>query len=393
MKTSVRSEEMEFCAPFGTGRETLGETLLREGTGFLVQLGMIWAVVSLLGMAVPFVAFYRSLYFRSARRWTEFLPTSKVKDVFVGFVELNGKAESGADGPIIAPLSRRECVWTSREVEELRRGNKNRRYWETIIEERCDRPFYLSDETGRVLIDPTGAEIDAEILFEEEIDARDPRFFSGGKMLRRDSCKVRRFVERGVPLDSKVYVLGKTRIDDDAVAPVVKKDDSKWVYRIALGTEKDARESGGSAEKEYFGLAVLSAANFGAAFRAILWGTGWDGSGMEFEFAGGWSGLGNVLLVGATCGAIVATLWALCATIEFINAFIELRRRVDQARSNVEVELKRRFDLLPQLATATMLAARLKANCRRSWRRCGRRGSFIGSIRRKTAFALGRRAS
>lgn len=211
------------------------------------------------------------------------------------------------------------------------------------------------------MVDPTGAEIDSEILFDEEIDARDPRFFSGGKMLRRDSCKVRRFVERGVPLDSKVYVLGKTRIDDDAVAPVVKKDDSKWGYRIALGTEKDARESGGLAEKEYFWLAVLSAANFGAAVRAILWGTGWDGSGMEFEFAGGWSGLGNVLLVGATCGAIVATLWALCATIGFIDAFIELRRRVDQARSNVEVELKRRFDLLPQLATATMLAARYES--------------------------------
>lgn len=97
---------MEFCAPFGIGRETLGETLLREGTGVLVQLGMIWAVVSLLGMAVPFVAFYRSLYFRSARRWTEFLPTSKVKDVLVGFVELNGKAESGADGSIIAPRMR-----------------------------------------------------------------------------------------------------------------------------------------------------------------------------------------------------------------------------------------------------------------------------------------------
>lgn len=295
------------------------------------------------------------------RRWTEFLPTSKIKDVFVGFVELNGKAESGSDGPIIAPLSRRECVWTSRKVEELRGGYKNRRYWETIIEERCDRPFYLSDETGKVLVDPTGAEIDSEILFDEEIDARDPRFFSGGKMLRRDSCKVRCFVERGVPLDSKVYVLGKTRIDDDAVAPVVKKDDSKWVYRIVLGAEADARVSGASAEKDNFWLAVLSAANFGAAVRAILWGTGWDGSGMEFEFAGGWGGLGNVLLVGATCGAIVATLWALCATIEFTNAFIELRCCVDQARSNVDVELKRRFDLLPQLATATKLAVRYES--------------------------------
>lgn len=76
---------MGFYASFGIGRETLGETLLREGAGFLVQLGMTWALLSLLSMAVPFVAFYYSLYFRSARRWTDFLPTSNSERRFYRF--------------------------------------------------------------------------------------------------------------------------------------------------------------------------------------------------------------------------------------------------------------------------------------------------------------------
>lgn len=82
-------------------------------------------------------------------------------------------------------------------------------------------------------------------------------------MLRRDSCKVRRFVERGVPLDSKVYVLGKTRIDDDAVAPVVKKRRFEMGLSNCLGNRKRRAR-----ERRFGGKGVFGV---GGSFGGKFW--------------------------------------------------------------------------------------------------------------------------
>ncbi len=60
--------------------------------------------------------------------------------------------------PQKAPLSNMDAGWWSCRVEELRSNGKNS-HWETIKQVGSNDLFYLEDPTGRVLVNPLGAEL------------------------------------------------------------------------------------------------------------------------------------------------------------------------------------------------------------------------------------------
>jgi hypothetical protein len=90
-------------------------------------------------------------------------PTSKVRSAHQGYVELEGVARPMGDAPLTAPLTHLPCCWYRYRVEELQtvygaRGETRRR-WKTIDYGASTDTFWLDDGTGRVAIDPEGADL------------------------------------------------------------------------------------------------------------------------------------------------------------------------------------------------------------------------------------------
>ena len=117
---------------------------------------------------------------RRARAFED-TPTSKVRSAAQGYAEFSGRARALPGEPILAPLSHRRCVWFHYRIEE--RGSFQRRGWTTVDEETSDAIFALDDDTGRLVIDPTGADVSAvgsEVWYGNESDTpaalRPPRW-------------------------------------------------------------------------------------------------------------------------------------------------------------------------------------------------------------------------
>lgn len=95
-------------------------------------------------------------------RLIEDTPTAKIRSAPQGYVELEGNGRLMDGPPIIAKLSGLPCVWFRYRIEELvathHRGHTQRR-WETIDKGESTETFWLQDETGRVVVDPEGADV------------------------------------------------------------------------------------------------------------------------------------------------------------------------------------------------------------------------------------------
>ena len=103
---------------------------------------------------------WRSLY---RIRLIHDTPTAKTRSAHQGYVELEGVARMMDDAPITAKLSGLPCCWYRYRVEELEhyhdsRG-RSRTRWRVIDSGTSDDTFWLEDDTGRVAVDPAGAEI------------------------------------------------------------------------------------------------------------------------------------------------------------------------------------------------------------------------------------------
>jgi len=91
-------------------------------------------------------------------------PTSKVRSIAMGLVEINGRAR--AIELLVTPFSDTECVWYRYEIKEYRqhtsRDSKGRtrtsHRWETIRTGSRATPFFCEDDTAKVWVDPDGAD-------------------------------------------------------------------------------------------------------------------------------------------------------------------------------------------------------------------------------------------
>ena len=117
---------------------------LESRTGWLWVLG-IMAVVSLF-------AWFSALRRLRAVRDT---PTSRIASAAQGYVELIGHGKQFSDPPLLSKLSALPCLWYRYKVE--RKNSKNE--WTTQDSGESSDPFLIEDDSGRCVVDPTGAEI------------------------------------------------------------------------------------------------------------------------------------------------------------------------------------------------------------------------------------------
>jgi hypothetical protein len=154
----------------------------------------IWAAIGFLG---GLVLFYRGFRMLQRKRLILNTPTSKIRSASLGLVEVNGLAA----GPytIPAPITARPCYYYRTRAWECHRSGK-REEWRLAADESLHVPFYLDDNTGRVLVDPNGADMDIHRDFQEEYGGS---LFFGKEM----PPNVRAFLTRyGVSGDRRVKV-------------------------------------------------------------------------------------------------------------------------------------------------------------------------------------------
>jgi hypothetical protein len=92
-------------------------------------------------------------------------PVSKIRSASMGMVELSGLAV----GPhtLIAPITSRPCYYHRTLAWEWKQSGKNKR-WVKVAAECMHVPFFLDDNTAKVMIDPRGADLDLHRDFQEE---------------------------------------------------------------------------------------------------------------------------------------------------------------------------------------------------------------------------------
>jgi len=128
---------------------------------FLVAMPNTLLVFGAVGAATGFYCFYQGLRLLQHRRLILNTPASKIRSASMGLVEVSGTAV----GPYLttSPLKQAKCYYY-RSVVWQQRGSTN---WVKVAEESMHVPFYLDDDTGKILIDPRGAEMELHCDFRE----------------------------------------------------------------------------------------------------------------------------------------------------------------------------------------------------------------------------------
>ena len=126
----------------------------------------------ILGFLAGIVIFFYGFRLLQRRRLILDTPFSKIRSASMGMVEVSGLAV----GPytMIAPVTAHPCYYYRTLVWEYKQNGKNKE-WVRIAGECMHVPFFVDDNTGRVLVDPRSADLDLHRDFREEFNGS---FFS-----------------------------------------------------------------------------------------------------------------------------------------------------------------------------------------------------------------------
>jgi hypothetical protein len=126
------------------------------------QRFLIWPVI---GIAAGVYGFFRGFRILQRKRLILNTPASKIRSASMGLVEISGIAV----GPhiITSALQQVECYYYRSIAWEWKQRGKSSE-WVKAAEETLYVPFYVDDNTDKLLIDPRGAEMDLHCDFQEE---------------------------------------------------------------------------------------------------------------------------------------------------------------------------------------------------------------------------------
>jgi len=127
-------------------------------------------IIFLFFFVVGIVLFIFGFHYLKLKRLIENIPTSKIRSIAMGLVEIFGEVETMTEHTLKSPFTWIDCVYYRYKIEEYRQSGKGGGHWFTIKSGDESMLFYLKDETGKVIIDSRGAKI---------VLSKDNRFQSG----------------------------------------------------------------------------------------------------------------------------------------------------------------------------------------------------------------------
>lgn len=307
------------------------------GTAIVSHLYIIGPVLSLFCLAWAYKEAKR-------RRQMQGLPTSRVKGVFIGFVELQGILR--CQNPVTSFLAELPCAfyrysvqeeWRRVVVERDSKGNTRTRTesgWSEVASGSRMTCFDLEDETGQIQIWPEGAEIEPASILSRTCGRNDPMYYDKGPAgAISDSTHTRRFTEEILPLDRLIFVVGQSRGRADRVEPEIAFHRDAPRFLISVRQEAQIISSHGWTE---FGALIFGAILCIGLPAFQIYQTEFRPFRPDMLIAYG----GLFLLVLGLQGAIGV-----------YNSLIDIHQRVKQGFSLIDVQLKRRYDLLTNLIT------------------------------------------
>jgi hypothetical protein len=278
------------------------------------------------------------------------VPTSKVKGVFIGLNELKGAARVAE--PLTSYLAEEKCIWYSYKIEEEweRRETSNdgdgnsktetKSGWTVIDDGEQRQVFHLEDDTGEIRVLPEKAKFIGDRVLKDTVRRTESLYHGKGpRRVIADSTGRRRFVEHAIRANSDLYLLGSARVREDVVEPEIAYDELDKLFLISSKSEE-------SLTRRYALISFFSFLGGTVAMAFFPWG-------LAFALSGGDSAvpLQPLLMILAVffyglvvCGLYLSLIY---------NGLISVMQRVQRAWSLVEIQLQRRFDLIPRLVGCT----------------------------------------
>lgn len=314
---------------------------------------LFWLVTVLAGIPALVFLIVGIRQFRK-RAMLRAMPTTPIAGVFVGEVEIKGKAMT--ESPVVGYLSGHPCLryewsvaehWTRTRMVTVRdsKGRTHTRMerysgTDTVASGGEIALHEVEDATGRVLLQPEGASIEQAVIFESTVGEGDPLYYGKGPDGAVSGSDGRRtFSESGIVVGAPLYVVGFAREREDAVA-----------VEIAAGGRKGSATEGANPRMFLISTRDESAITRGHAI-----------AGWVCFCLGALATLGFLALecppVDVPAFPIAFTL-ALSAYLGLFglawlwstyNELVDLRNRVVRSSSNIDVQLKRRCDLIAGL--------------------------------------------
>ena len=145
----------------------------------------------------------------------------------------------------------------------------------------------------------------------------------------------RRFVERAIPLHAQLYVIGHAREREDIVAPEIAYDAKEGIFLISTRSEEQVSR-GYRWQFWLLGVFGVTSAIGVLVVRDVQLHRRMDEHIATYVFA----------------GSAYLVAWLLGWIGMAYNSMVDLRQRVRRAWANIDVQLKRRVDLIPNLVNA-----------------------------------------
>ncbi|MDY6765706.1 MAG: GIDE domain-containing protein [Halobacteria archaeon] len=284
------------------------------------------------GTALGFLAIWGGFYHYKKHRLIRDTPTSKIRSLALGMVEIKGKPRE-YEKTLKSPFTNEDCFRYVYSIQRETQDSEGHKSWSTVEAGTKSVEFYLDDGTGQVLVDPEGAEFSFkdkernQYVFDsyeevpdemkEFLERRDEEFDNhketglsstvefaqGPKSLRMgddDLSGKRKYVEEYLPADAdEVYVFGRAVRRPDASSAenvenlMVTRGEGDPLFKISDKSEKEVASKAGRMGLSglVFGF-IFTVAGFAGSiylysyFGIFIFGIG-IGAGFLFEKAYG----------------------------------------------------------------------------------------------------------
>lgn len=197
-----------------------------------------------LGFAGGLYLFFRGFRLLSRKRLLLNTPTSKIRSASMGLVEVSGVAV----GPYVlhSPIAAVECYLYRTTVWQKNDDSRNNE-WKKVAEESLHVPFFLDDGTGRLLIQPHGAELDipqdlrqdfSDTILSPHATPEVLSFLarhgvSAGDKTRVEECSIRP--------QSQLFIIGTLGENPGIeIKPVPAALPGNGVFRLKIGSDFDS---------------------------------------------------------------------------------------------------------------------------------------------------------